>query len=90
MIDGVRFRDPPPLSVSECATFMGASREYIRLAISDGVPLDTAIVKLVADRLPGPGRPYRIYDADFYAFLVAIHWKHLPTRGAPTAAPVTP
>lgn len=82
----VRFPTTKPYTVSECATFMGASSEYIRLAISDGVPLDHAIVKLVADKLPGPGRPYRIYEPDFLDFLRAIGWKHLPTS-TPLAAP---
>ena len=79
IIRGVRFLDTRPLKVSECADYMGVSAEYIRQAITEGIPVRGQIVRLDAEVLTSTRRStYRIHQSAFLTFLQAIGWKHLP------------
>ena len=81
----VKLLGSPPLKVSECAAYMGVGKSYILNAINVGVPVNGVLVQLEAERIPGTQRhTYRIHEHAFLAFLQAIGWKHLPTRGVPS------
>ncbi len=82
-----------PYRVSHCADFMGMTPEWVRKAITVGVafPGDRRRrVKLDAEILPHGERrqTYRIHPGQFYVFLQAIGWKHLPRIDATIPAPV--
>jgi hypothetical protein len=75
---------PPAVRVSECARYMGVSSNWICKAITEGMPVHGVTVKLEAEVVPGgPRHTYRIYEDQFKAFLVAIHWKRIPAGPTP-------
>lgn len=71
-----------PLTLRECADYLGYSDEWVRQAILVGVvTADGAQVKLQTETLALNGRrAYRIHESHFYTFLRAIGWAHLPAR----------
>ena len=77
-------RPPPPaasrpLTSRECADWMGFTPEWIRCAIHEGVTVRGKLVKLEAEALTLNGRrAYRVHQAAFVNFLIAIGCKHLP------------
>ena len=87
---------PRPLTARECADYLGFTTDWIRRAITDGVPVDGGVVKLEAERLLLTRRTqYRIHEEKFTVFLQAIGWKHLPrtengNREAPREATLRP
>lgn len=62
-----------PLSTGDCATFMGKSREFIRLACERG-ELQASYVVTPHNR---QGR-YVITPQSFRAYLIHLQWPHLP------------
>lgn len=76
-----RFYGDRPYTPRECADFMGLTPEWIRKAITEGVPVRGITVKLEAEALPLKRRLYRIHEHKFIEFLLAIGWKHLPRLG---------
>ena len=77
-----------PLTVRDCADYMGYTPAFIRVAINAGVLHRGTLVKLEAEATEINGRrSYRVYLASFRRFLIAIGWKHLP---APYAGPDPP
>jgi hypothetical protein len=77
------------LKASECADYMGVSSEYIRKAITTGVLVHGILVKLDAETLTRRRHTYRIHEHAFVEFLMAIGWKHLPSR-TPAVPAVSP
>jgi hypothetical protein len=83
---------PRPLTVSDCAYYMGLSSEWIRTAIREGVTVHGRTVTLAAETIPHAHRTtYRIHEQQFLVFLQAIGWTHLPTHvGTPSPVPARP
>jgi hypothetical protein len=73
-----------PLTVRDCADWMGYSTEWVRRAIHRGVTApDGSTVKLAAVSLPGRlRRSHRIHLDDFVAFLLAIGSTKIPRQHA--------
>jgi hypothetical protein len=77
-----------PLTVRDCADYLGFTTEWIRRAITDGVNVHGVLLKLEAETLTfNKRRTYRIHLDKFTQFLRAIGWKHLPARGDVTNGP---
>jgi hypothetical protein len=77
-----------PLTVRDCADWMGYSTEWVRRAIHRGVTApDGSTVKLAAVSLRGRvRRSHRIHLDDFVAFLLAIGSSKIPRQHAPPYA----
>lgn len=70
---------PVPMTAQACADYLGFTREWIRVAIVDGVLVNGHVVKLEAEIVPsGSRRSYRIHADKFIDFLTAIGWKRMP------------
>jgi hypothetical protein len=77
-----------PLTTRDCAAYMGYSREWVRRAITVGIPVGAARVQLDAETLTLDGkRRYRIHRDHFRTFLIAIGWSRLPALPLPLFLP---
>jgi hypothetical protein len=70
-----------PWSTGDCADYLGFTREWVRVAIDEGVLVDGRRVRLAAETVTtGSRRIYRIHLDQFCEFLSAIGWQRLPAR----------
>lgn len=78
-------------SVKEFARAIGVCPEYVRKAITEGVPMHGTTVTLEASRLPGVKRhTYRINRYVFGDFLQAIEWSLIPPECFRVPIPAAP